>query len=147
MKKWLGVFSTVWVGISTHKLRSFLTMLGIVIGVAAVIALMSIGKGTTANILSNIPAHGREPYHHQPRGNYYRRRQERRRRHQDVDGARCPGDIQQQVSNISGISPVYTSNMQLIVGSQNANDQVYGVTPQYFQISNLQIADGDSLHG
>jgi putative ABC transport system permease protein len=51
--------------------------------------------------------------------------------------------ISQQVTNISGLSPVYNSNMQLIVGSQNANDQVSGVMPQYFQISNLQIASGN----
>ena len=59
MKKWLGVLSTVWLGISTHKLRSFLTMLGIVIGVAAVITLMSIGKGTTASIWPTSSAWGR----------------------------------------------------------------------------------------
>jgi putative ABC transport system permease protein len=142
MKKWLGVFSTVWVGISTHKLRSFLTMLGIVIGVAAVIALMSIGKGTTANILSNISRMGANLITISPGAT-------------TTGGVRSAGGasrtltvqdsqaIQQQVSNLSGISPVYTSSMQLIVGSQNANDQVYGVTPQYFQISNLQISDGD----
>jgi putative ABC transport system permease protein len=51
--------------------------------------------------------------------------------------------IQEQVSNISGISPVYTSNLQLIVGAQNVNAQVSGVNPQYFQISNLNLADGN----
>ena len=38
----------------THKLRSFLTILGVVIGVAAVIILMSVGKGTEASILSRL---------------------------------------------------------------------------------------------
>jgi len=42
----------------THKLRSFLTILGVVIGVAAVIILMSVGKGTTANIVSNLSTLG-----------------------------------------------------------------------------------------
>ena len=142
MKKWLGVFSTVWVGISTHKLRSFLTMLGIVIGVAAVIALMSIGKGTTANILSNISRMGANLITISPGatttgGVRSAGGATRTLTSQDADA------IQQQVSNIAGISPVYNSSMQLIVGSQNANDQVSGVMPQYFQISNLQIADGD----
>jgi putative ABC transport system permease protein len=44
MKDWLEPLATAWVGIIAHKLRSFLTMLGIVIGVGAVITLMSIGK-------------------------------------------------------------------------------------------------------
>ena len=51
MKKWIEPFTTAWGGIVTHKLRSFLTMLGIVTGVAAVITLMSVGKGATARIL------------------------------------------------------------------------------------------------
>ena len=58
MKKWFEPLSTAWVGVATHKLRSFLTILGIVIGVAAVITLMSIGKGVTAQILSNIQSMG-----------------------------------------------------------------------------------------
>jgi len=58
MKRWLEPLSTAWVGVATHKLRSFLTILGIVIGVAAVISLMSIGKGATAEILSRIESMG-----------------------------------------------------------------------------------------
>ena len=45
MKKWIEPLSTAWEGVRTHKLRSVLTSLGIVIGVASVIALMSIGRG------------------------------------------------------------------------------------------------------
>ena len=52
------LFSTVWIGLITHKLRSFLTILGVVIGVAAVIALMSVGRGAQASILSNIESMG-----------------------------------------------------------------------------------------
>jgi len=48
MRKWLELISTAWVGVATHKLRSFLTILGVVIGVAAVIALISIGRGAEA---------------------------------------------------------------------------------------------------
>jgi len=58
MKKWLEPLLTAWGGVVTHKLRSFLTMLGIVIGVAAVISLMSIGKGAQADILSRIETLG-----------------------------------------------------------------------------------------
>ena len=42
----------------THKLRSFLTMLGIVIGVTAVIILMAVGKGTTQSVVSRISSLG-----------------------------------------------------------------------------------------
>jgi len=58
MKQWFEPLSTAWVGVVTHKLRSFLTMLGIVIGVGAVIALMSVGKGAEASIVSSIGSLG-----------------------------------------------------------------------------------------
>jgi len=58
MKKLLGLLGSVWGGVITHKLRSFLTMLGIVVGVAAVIILMSVGKGSTQSIVSRFPAWG-----------------------------------------------------------------------------------------
>ena len=58
MKKLFNLLSTVWIGLSTHKLRSSLTILGIVIGVASVIALMSVGKGAEARILGSIQSIG-----------------------------------------------------------------------------------------
>ena len=58
MKKIFNFLGTVWVGLSTHKLRSFLTILGVVIGVAAVISLMAIGRGATSDILSRIESMG-----------------------------------------------------------------------------------------
>ena len=58
MKKWLEPLSNAWEGVKTHKLRSSLTILGIVIGVAAVIALMSIGRGVQTQILSQIESMG-----------------------------------------------------------------------------------------
>ena len=61
MKKYsklLRPFRNAWGGVTSHKLRSMLTILGIVIGVSAVIALMSIGKGAEADILARIQTLG-----------------------------------------------------------------------------------------
>jgi putative ABC transport system permease protein len=144
MKKWLSALSTIWLGITTHKLRSFLTMLGIVIGVAAVITLMSIGKGTTANILANIQRMGSNLITISPGSS-------------TIGGVRSFGGstrtltledaeaISQEVTNISALSPIYTSNLQLVAGSKNTNAQVGGVNPQYFQVSNNKIAQGSAF--
>jgi putative ABC transport system permease protein len=141
MKRWSDAFSTIWLGITTHKLRSFLTMLGIVIGVAAVIALMSIGKGTTANILANIQRMGANLITISPGAS-------------TIGGVRSAGGatrtltledaqaISEQVSNIAALSPISSSNMQMVVGSKNTNAQVSGVSPQYFKVSNLKVTRG-----
>jgi putative ABC transport system permease protein len=144
MKKWLGVLSTVWIGISTHKLRSFLTMLGIVIGVAAVITLMSIGKGTTASIVANIQRMGANLITISPGSATFGgvRSAGGATRTLTIEDAEA---ISAEVSNISGLSPINSSNMQLVVGSKNTNAQVNGVNPRYFQVTNLQIASGESF--
>ena len=58
MMRRLSPLTGIWVAVITHKLRSFLTILGVVIGVAAVIALMSIGKGSESAIMSRIQSLG-----------------------------------------------------------------------------------------
>jgi putative ABC transport system permease protein len=141
MKKLFNLLATVWLGLSTHKLRSFLTMLGIIIGVASVITLMSIGKGTTAQILSRIESMGANLITIRPGAS-------------EFGGVRGAGGstrtltmedaeaISEQVPNISAVAPSYSSNLQLVVGSKNTNSQVTGVTPEYMQVNNLEIANG-----
>ena len=141
MNKWFEPLSTAWVGVVTHKLRSFLTMLGIVIGVAAVIALMSIGRGATASILANIESMGSDLVTISPGAFTF-------------GGVRGAGGgtttltledaeaISQQVPYISSVAPSYSSNLQLVVGGENMNAQVTGVTPEYWEVQNLEVANG-----
>jgi putative ABC transport system permease protein len=116
-------------------------MLGIIIGVGSVIVLMSIGKGSTAEILSRIQSMG---------SNLITIR----------GGASMSGGVRgamggtqtltmedaeaiaEQVSNISAVAPSSSSNLQLVVGSNNTNSQVTGVTPEYEEVYNLSLASG-----
>ena len=141
MKKWFEPFSTAWVGVATHKLRSSLTILGIVIGVAAVIALMSIGRGAEANILSRIETLGSDLITIRPGAFTFG----------GVRGATGGAAsltmedaeaIAEQVPYISSVAPSYSSNLQLVVGSENMNASVTGVIPEYMQVNNLEIANG-----
>ncbi len=145
MKKWFepfrNVWGTVWVGIGTHKLRSFLTMLGIIIGVASVIILMSIGRGAQAQILSRIETLGSNLITIRPGA-------------VTSGGVRSAGGsastltmedaqaIAQQVPYVSAVASSYSRNLQLIVGSKNTNASVNGVTADYIQINNLNVSDG-----
>jgi len=141
MKRWFEPLSTAWVGVLTHKLRSFLTMLGIVIGVAAVITLMSVGKGVETDIISSIQTLGSDLLFIFPgavteagiKG--------------AVGGATTltqedAAAISEQVPYTAAVAPSYSTSLQLVVGAQNMRAQVTGVTPEYQQAYNLQTIDG-----
>jgi len=141
MKRWLEPLSAAWVGMATHKLRSFLTILGIVIGVAAVIALMSMGRGAEAQIISNIESMGSDLITIYPGALTFR----------GVKGAAGGATtltmedaeaISEQVPYITAVAPSYSSNLQLSVGGENMNAQVSGVTPAYQGVQSLEIAYG-----
>ncbi len=141
MKQWFEPLSTAWVGVLTHKLRSFLTMLGIVIGVGAVIALMSIGRGAEADIISRIESLGSDLIIIRPGATVF-------------GGVRSTAGsattltledaaaISEQVPYVASVAPSYSRSLQLVVGAQNMNAQVTGVTPEYQWAYNLQTTAG-----
>ncbi len=139
---WLKTLGTAWTGITTHKLRSFLTILGIVIGVGAVISLMSIGKGAEASILSRIETIGANLVTISPGSSF------------GSGGVRGAGGsaqtltqedaaaIWEQVPHISALAPTFNQNLQLVVGGQNMNARVTGVPPVYPVVQSLEVASG-----
>ena len=146
MKKWLEPLLDAWGGVVTHKLRSFLTILGIVIGVAAVITLMSIGRGAEADIISRFETLGADLIFIRPGSTT----------HGGFRGASGSATtltledaaaIAEQVPYIASIAPSFSRSLQLVVGDQNMNAQVTGITPDYLQAYNLEIADGSFISG
>jgi putative ABC transport system permease protein len=140
MKNLLRPLTAVWLGLTTHKLRSFLTMLGIIIGVASVIALMSIGKGSTADILDNIKSMG---------ANIITIRSGMSMSAGGVrgmaSGTLTQADaeaIEEQIDNLSGVAPSSTSGLQLIAGTENTFAQVIGTTTDYQTMNNLELSSG-----
>jgi putative ABC transport system permease protein len=122
---------------ATHKLRSFLTMLGIIIGVAAVIALMSVGKGVEADIITNIENLGSDLLFISPgavsEGGI----------NQAIGSATTltledAAAISEQVPYTAAVAPSSSTSLQLVVGAQNMRARVTGVTPEYQQAYNLQ---------
>ena len=142
MNKWLEPFSTAWVGVATHKMRSLLTILGIVIGVAAVISLMSIGRGAEANIIANIETMGADLITIRPGASV------------GFGGVRSAAGsantltmedaeaISQQVPYITAVASSYSTSLQLVAGNENLNSQVTGTVTEYLEVQNLQIASG-----
>ena len=139
MKKIANFISTVWMGISTHKLRSFLTMLGIVIGVASVITLMSIGKGATATILESIESIGSDLITISPGSFTYRGVSGGSSQSLTFEDAEA---IAEQIEYVENVAPYYSTYTQIIYGNANTNAQVYGVTPEYAEVMNLELEQG-----
>ena len=146
MKKLFGLLGSVWSGVSTHKLRSFLTMLGIVIGVAAVIILMSVGKGTTASVVSRISSLGANTLFISPGFSATQ-----------TGGVRSSFGsastltledaeaIAQDVSNVQAVAPSSSTSLQAIAGTNNERASIVGVTPDYEQVYGVQMAEGSFI--
>jgi len=137
MRKWLDPITTAWSGIVTHKLRSFLTILGIVIGVGAVITLMSVGRGAEQQILSNIQNLGSNLITVRPGSFTFGGVRGGMSQTLTIEDSQA---ISEEVSNITAVSPSYSSNLQLVAGGKNTNAQVTGTTPEYMTVNNLEIA-------
>jgi putative ABC transport system permease protein len=142
MKKWLEPAVTAWIGIISHKLRSILTILGIVIGVAAVIALMSIGKGTEHRIISGIQGLGTNLLFIQPGSTMQSGGIRSARGSAQTLTLEDAEAISQQIDNINNVAPISTSSSQIVAGSQNINSRVIGITPEYQDMFNIQMDYG-----
>jgi putative ABC transport system permease protein len=144
LREWLEPLFTAWTGITAHKLRSFLTILGITIGVAAVIALMSIGKGTEVAIVSGIQNLGTNLLFIQP-GSITESGV------RSATGAATSltsedADAISQISYVTSVAPVSGTFSQVVAGGNNMNTRITGITPEYQQILNLQPAEGDLIN-
>lgn len=124
-----------------NKLRTILTLLGIVIGVASVVALVAIGNGATASVTERIASNGSNLLTISPgqsRGGGPVFSQSQTLTLADVDAIKTlPG--------IAAIAPSYQGNAQVVAGSSNANATIAGVTSSYFSVRNLTVAQGNTL--
>ena len=128
--------------IAANKMRSFLTALGIIIGIAAVITMLAIGQGSKASIKANIAEMGSNMIMISP-------------------GADMRGGVRQDASSMetlkqtdyqtikdecnytSAISPTVNTAGQWIYGNNNTQSSIYGVNQDYLSIRQLKVADGE----
>lgn len=127
--------------LSNNKMRGFLTMLGVIIGVASVITMLAIGQGSKKSIQAQISEMGTNIIMIQP-------------------GADIRGGVRQDASAmetlklndyetirsearfITYISPTVNSSGQFIFGGNNAPSTIYGVSSDYLDIRKYTVADG-----
>jgi putative ABC transport system permease protein len=121
-------------GLTVNKMRSGLTMLGVIIGVAAVIALMSVGAGAQASITEQINDVGSNLIFVMPGNN--------------GGGSLTMSDAEamadpRNVPNASVVAPLFSQSTQVIFGDENINVSVTGITPEYQDaLSGIEVANG-----
>lgn len=129
--------------IAANKMRSFLTMLGIIIGVASVIAMLAIGQGSKKSIQANIAEMGSNMIMIRPGQD------------KGPGGARQDASdmqtlklkdyetLKEQAKYLACISPSVNSSGQFINGNNNTPSTIYGISPEYLEIRQLKVEDGE----
>ena len=132
-------------GMLANKLRTFLTLLGIIIGVGAVIAMVSLGFGMKDNIKNNISKLGSNLLIITSGG-----RTASGARLAAGEGVKLTYDdmqaIEKHVDGIANIDARVNKTYQLVVGNQNWMSRVEGITPSSFNISSLEVEEGRILN-
>ena len=141
MRKLMMVLRVALRALTAHKMRSFLTMLGVVIGVAAVIALVAVGQGAQAQVVSQFESLGSNLLTVSAGTSF---------------GFR-PGGLQESTSQLTNdeveaiqglatavrlVAPQYNANTTATHGGNTTNLNVYGITPEYAQVRNWELASG-----
>ena len=127
--------------ITGNPLRSFLTILGIIIGVAAVITMMTLGSGATKQVTSDIEGLGSNLVMVVTGSGMRMGGQAVSRPFRIADA----GAIQDQVANIRAVSPSSQKRLVAVQGNQNWTTSVTGILEDYFEVYEWTFADGRPL--
>lgn len=130
-------------GLMANKLRSALTILGIVIGVAAVVALMAIGNGATSSITSRIEGNGSNLLNIQAG-----------RSQRPAAGAQTAStyltykdyqSLAKTLTDVAGIAPAYQARYTIIQGTQSSQTSITGITEDYLKVHTYEIELGRGI--
>ena len=127
--------------LSGNKLRSGLTVLGIVIGVAAVIAMLAVGQGAQASITGSISGIGTNllfVFRGDPGDNV---RNPKPLALVDADALRD----QFTAPSVAAVATALQGNGVVSFGGEQTSPQLFGVTPEYFVVRNLNLAEGEFI--
>ena len=137
-----NLFKIALRAIMANKMRSFLTALGIIIGVASVITMLAIGQGSKRSIQANIAEMGSNMIMIHPGADM------RGGVRQDPSAMQTLKlsdyeSLRDECNYIKSISPVVSSSGQFIYGNNNTQSTLYGVNREYLDIRQLSVSDGD----
>ena len=135
------MLSEAWHGMSANRLRTFLTMLGMVIGVSAVVLMMAIGEGAQQSIKRSIDSMGSNLFvilsgSSSSSGS---RSASGSSSTLNMSDAAAIGDLE----DIGAFAPISVGNAQIIYAGNNSNTAIVGTTPSYFSIRRWDVESGE----
>ena len=120
-----------------NKMRTFLTMLGIVIGVASVISMLAIGEGASASITSSIESMGTNVIY------ISRDNSVSQSRAITISDANALSAVES--TNFTAVAPIVSSNREVTFSGNSITAQIYGVTPEYASVRNEEVSYGSFI--
>jgi putative ABC transport system permease protein len=136
-----GAFRLALRAIARSKLRAGLTVLGILIGVAAVVVVVALGTGVRERVLGEISSLGANTIYIWPESTQQSGMRKR-------EGARMTEDdglaIRKEAISIAEVTPFSSAAMQVIAGEKNVSTQVMGTTRSYWAVRAYTIGSGES---
>lgn len=138
--RWVEAFRMALLSMFAHKLRTFLTMLGIIIGIAAVVSVVALGEGARQSILSNISAIGTNTIRITSGKGFGDRNSAKIR-------TLVPADAQALALQgyVDSVTPGLLAPVALRYHNIEATASVQGVGEQYFRVQDIKIAQGISF--
>lgn len=128
--------------LSGNKLRSGLTVLGIVIGVAAVIAMLAVGRGAEESITGSISGIGTNLLFVFRGGTDESIRNTRPITLADADAIADPF----AAPSVEAVAPILQANREISFGGERTTVEVNGVTPTYFPVRNYELTEGEFIN-
>jgi putative ABC transport system permease protein len=135
-----AMLGEAWHAMGANRLRTFLTMLGMVIGVSAVVLMMAIGQGAEAAVKRSISAMGSNLFVilSGPPTSGGARSATGNAPSLNVKDANAISDL----DGVVGVAPVTMGKAQIVFGSNNWNTDIIGTTPSYLEIRGWNLSDG-----
>jgi putative ABC transport system permease protein len=144
MRKLLMVLRVALKALMAHKMRSVLTMLGVVIGVAAVIALVAVGNGAQAQVVSQFESLGSNLLTVSPMVSFGFSREGLQESSASLSNADVEA-IQGLATAVAKVAPQYNSNATVTQSGNTTNLTINGVTADYAEVRNWDLARGRFL--
>lgn len=137
-----NLFKIALRALANNKMRGFLTMLGIIIGVASVITMLAIGQGSKKSIQAEISEMGSNMIMIQPGGDI---RGGVRQESSSMETLKLQDyqNIVDETRYVAAVSPSVNSSGQVIYGANNAPTTIYGISPDYMEIRRYKVEDGE----